>query len=112
MLTIVRGYFLQKMFGQLRLLSMAYEARAHPRLVVLSRSARDEILFFSIVGGLEKKSGVFVAKVEKSSKAYEAGLMRGDQVRRTFRAGEGCGEGRGGRGVGGGGSRGHFKTVF
>lgn len=70
----------QKMTGQLRLLGMAYEARAHPRLVVLSRSTREEILLFSIVGGLEKKSGIFVAKVKKGSKASEAGLMRGDQI--------------------------------
>lgn len=68
------------MTGQLRLLGMAYEARARPRLVVLSRSTREEILLFSIVGGLEKKSGIFVAKVQKESKASEAGLMRGDQV--------------------------------
>ena len=68
------------MGGQLRLLNIACAAKARPRNVVLTRATRDEILHFSVLGGLERGCGIFITKVEKGSKAYEAGLRRGDQV--------------------------------
>ena len=68
------------MGGQLRLLNIACAAKARPRTVVLTRATRDEILHFSVLGGLERGCGIFISKVEKNSKAHEAGLKRGDQV--------------------------------
>lgn len=69
------------MGGQLRLLNIACAAKARPRTVVLSRKGRDEILYFSVLGGIERGCGIFINKVEKNSKAHEVGLKRGDQVR-------------------------------
>ena len=71
----------QKMGGQLRLLNIACAAKAKPRTVVLTRATREEILHFSVLGGLERNCGIFISKVEKGSKAHDAGLKRGDQVR-------------------------------
>ena len=72
--------FLQQMGGQLRLLNIACAAKARARTVVLARATRDEVLHFKILGGLERSCGIFISKVEKGSKAHEAGLKRGDQV--------------------------------
>ena len=72
------------MGGQLRLLNIACAAKARPRTVVLTRATRDEILHFSVLGGLERGCGIFISKVEKGSKAFEAGLKRGDQVGVSF----------------------------
>ena len=40
------------------------------------------MLNFNILGGSDTlaNNGIFVSKVEKNSKTYEAGLRRGDQV--------------------------------
>ncbi|XP_047738846.1 rap guanine nucleotide exchange factor 2 [Hyalella azteca] len=69
-----------KMEGQLRLLDFACAAKARSRTVTLTRPSRDEILHFSILGGLKKPYGIFISKVEKGSKAEEVGLKRGDQI--------------------------------
>ena len=74
--------FFQRMMGQMSLLNMACAAKAKVRTVTLTRTTRDEILNFSILGGLERGHGIFITKVEKGSKASEAGLKRGDQVSR------------------------------
>ena len=71
---------LQRMNGQLRLLNLACASKARPRTVTLTRATREEILYFQVLGGLERGSGIFITKVEKNSKAYEAGLKRGDQA--------------------------------
>ncbi|XP_074649386.1 rap guanine nucleotide exchange factor 6-like isoform X2 [Tubulanus polymorphus] len=70
----------EKMGGQMRLLSIACAAKAKPRTVTLTRATRDEILHFSVLGGIERHCGIFISKVEKTSKAHEAGLKRGDQI--------------------------------
>ncbi|KAK6187380.1 hypothetical protein SNE40_005425 [Patella caerulea] len=70
----------ERMMGQLRLLNIACAAKARTRTVTLTRATREEILHFSILGGLERGHGIFITKVEKGSKAYEAGLKRGDQI--------------------------------
>ena len=70
----------QGMTGQLRLLNIACGAKARNRSVTLTRATREEVLHFSVLGGLERGCGIFISKVEKGSKAYEAGLKRGDQV--------------------------------
>lgn len=71
------------MQSQLRLLNIACATKARNRTVTLARSTRDEVLHFHILGGYERGFGVFVSKVDKSSKAEEVGLKRGDQVSRA-----------------------------
>ena len=71
------------MGGQLRLLNIACAAKARPRNVVMSRTDKKEILHFSILGGLERGCGIFISKVERGSRACQAGLKRGDQVSRS-----------------------------
>ncbi|BFZ17836.1 hypothetical protein BsWGS_20875 [Bradybaena similaris] len=70
----------EKMMGQLSLLNMACAAKARVRTVTLTRATREEMLNFSILGGLERNHGIFVTKVQPGSKAAEAGLKRGDQI--------------------------------
>ncbi|KAK3090078.1 hypothetical protein FSP39_008974 [Pinctada imbricata] len=70
----------EELTGQLRLLNIACAAKARPRNITLTRATRDEVLHFSILGGQERGTGIFISKVEKGSKAYEAGLKRGDQI--------------------------------
>uniref|UniRef100_A0A2C9LIN6 Rap guanine nucleotide exchange factor 2 n=1 Tax=Biomphalaria glabrata TaxID=6526 RepID=A0A2C9LIN6_BIOGL len=70
----------KKMMGQLSLLNMACAAKARLRTVTLTRATREEMLHFSILGGLERGFGIFVTKVTPGSKAAEAGLKRGDQI--------------------------------
>jgi hypothetical protein len=74
------SFLIQRMSGQMRLLSIACAAKARPRTVTLTRSTKDEILHFSVLGGMERNCGIFISKVERGSKASEAGLKRGDQV--------------------------------
>ena len=68
------------MGGQLRLLNIACATKAQARTVVLTRATREEILNFSVLGGIERGCGIFISKVEPQSKAHESGLKRGDQV--------------------------------
>ncbi|XP_013399838.1 rap guanine nucleotide exchange factor 6 isoform X2 [Lingula anatina] len=70
----------ERMIGQLRLLNIACSAKARARTITLTRSTKDEILHFSVLGGLERHCGIFISKVEKGTKAHEAGLRRGDQI--------------------------------
>ncbi|XP_078318508.1 rap guanine nucleotide exchange factor 2-like isoform X9 [Crassostrea virginica] len=69
-----------EMMGQLRLLNIACAAKAQSRIITLTRATREEVLHFSVLGGQERGCGIFISKVEKGSKAYEAGLKRGDQI--------------------------------
>lgn len=63
------------------LINIACFTRATVRHITLTRSTRDDVLNFNILGGTDtSNNGIFVSKVEKDSKAYEAGLRRGDQV--------------------------------
>lgn len=70
----------QNMMHQLRFLNMTCAKKAKPRLVVLNRVERKEILPFNVLGGIERGCGIFINNVEKGSKAYELGLKRGDQI--------------------------------
>ncbi|XP_033756431.1 rap guanine nucleotide exchange factor 6-like isoform X5 [Pecten maximus] len=70
----------ETMIGQSRLLNIACAAKARPRTVTLTRATREEVLHFSVLGGQERGFGIFISKVERASKAYEAGLKRGDQI--------------------------------
>jgi len=72
---------IQKLTGQQRLLNIACAAKARLRTITLTRATREEVLHFSVLGGMERGFGIFISKVEKRTKAYEAGLKRGDQVR-------------------------------
>lgn len=74
---------LQKMKGHLRLLNIACAAKAKWRQITLQKPSRDSPLFFSLLGGSDKGFGIFVETVEAGSKAAEAGLKRGDQVKRA-----------------------------
>ena len=69
------------MCGNLRLLNIACAAKAKARLVTLTKPSREAPLAFSLLGGSEKGFRVFIDSVEPGSKAAEAGLKRGDQVR-------------------------------
>ncbi|CAF2043483.1 unnamed protein product [Rotaria magnacalcarata] len=64
------------------LINLACFTRASIRYITLTRSTRDDVLNFNILGGTDTlaNNGIFVSKVEKNSKAYEAGLRRGDQI--------------------------------
>uniref|UniRef100_A0A182NU44 Rap guanine nucleotide exchange factor 2 n=1 Tax=Anopheles dirus TaxID=7168 RepID=A0A182NU44_9DIPT len=67
----------KNMLEQLRLLHVYAQHNARERNVTLARSARDEDLNFQISGG---PGGIFITRVEPKTKAYEAGLKRGDQI--------------------------------
>lgn len=65
------------------LLNLACLTKASIRTITITRSTRDDVLNFHILGGSETSTvnqGIFVSKVERNSKAYESGLRRGDQV--------------------------------
>ena len=63
-------------------INLACFTRASTRNVTITRSTRDDVLNFDIHGGSDTlaNNGIFVSIVERTSKAYEAGLRRGDQV--------------------------------
>lgn len=69
------------MKGHLRLLNIACAAKAKWRQITLQKASRESPLYFSVQGGSERGFGIFVESVEPGSKAAEAGLKRGDQVR-------------------------------
>ena len=64
------------------LLNLACFTKASVRTITITRSTRDDVLNFHILGGSEAAAnqGIFISKVERNSKAYESGLRRGDQV--------------------------------
>ncbi|CAF3464910.1 unnamed protein product [Rotaria sp. Silwood1] len=63
------------------LINLACYTKASIRNITLTRSTRDDVLNFNILGGTDTlaNNGIFISKVEKNTKAYEAGLRRGDQ---------------------------------
>jgi len=63
-------------------INLACFTKATARTITLTRSTRDDVLHFNILGGSDTlaNNGIFVSKVEKNCKAYEAGLRRGDQI--------------------------------
>ncbi|XP_053673825.1 rap guanine nucleotide exchange factor 2-like [Anopheles nili] len=67
----------KNMLEQLRLLHVYAQHNARERNVTLARSSRDEDLNFQISGG---PGGIFITRVEPKTKAYDAGLKRGDQI--------------------------------
>ncbi|XP_035779151.1 rap guanine nucleotide exchange factor 2-like isoform X2 [Anopheles albimanus] len=67
----------RNMLEQLRLLHVYAQHNARERNVTLARSSRDEDLNFQISGG---PGGIFITRVEAKTKAYDAGLKRGDQI--------------------------------
>ncbi|XP_028968798.1 rap guanine nucleotide exchange factor 2 [Galendromus occidentalis] len=69
-----------KKFAQMRLLNIACATKARTRSITLARPNREEALQFQIVGGYETGFDIFISKVERSSKAQEVGLKRGDQI--------------------------------
>ncbi|OQR77979.1 rap guanine nucleotide exchange factor 2-like, partial [Tropilaelaps mercedesae] len=69
-----------KKLSEMQLLNIACAAKARTRSITLARPNREEPLQFQIVGGYETGFDVFIAKVERGSKAHEVGLKRGDQI--------------------------------
>lgn len=65
---------------QLKMLNFTIQTRSKPRTVILSRPNRDEPLQFSIVGGSDRNTAIFISQVEKASKAAKIGLKRADQI--------------------------------
>jgi len=70
----------EKMYEQLRVLTIALSTKSKQRTVTLARSKRDETLMFSIQGGWDKGYGIFVSRIDKESKAHELGMRKGDQI--------------------------------
>ena len=70
----------EKMYEQLRVLTIAISTKSKTRTVILARSKRDETLMFSIQGGWEKGYGIFVSKVDRDPKGSELGIRKGDQI--------------------------------
>ncbi|MCJ8749217.1 hypothetical protein PDJAM_G00173960 [Pangasius djambal] len=70
----------EKMSGQLRLLNIACAAKAKSRVVTITRASRELPLPFTLMGGAERGTHLFISSVEAGSKAEEAGLKRGDQI--------------------------------
>ncbi|VDP51737.1 unnamed protein product, partial [Soboliphyme baturini] len=70
----------EAMYNHQQLLNIACSVKSRVRTIVYTRSNREEMLHFSILGGYEKGYGIFVAKVEANSPGEKAGLKRGDQV--------------------------------
>ncbi|CAD5123698.1 DgyrCDS12018 [Dimorphilus gyrociliatus] len=68
------------MNGQLRLLNIACSTKARTRIIKICKCEKYEDLKFKIIGGYDKAAPIFVASVQKNSKAYEAGLKRADQI--------------------------------
>lgn len=64
------------------LLNLACFTKASIRNITITRSTRDDVLPFHILGQSDTATshGIFISKVERNTKAYEAGLRRGDQV--------------------------------
>ncbi len=76
-------FFIQQIRSWRYLINLACFTKASIRNVTITRSTRDDVLNFNILGGSDTlaNNGIYVSKVEKNSKAYEAGLRRGDQVK-------------------------------
>lgn len=53
----------ENMIGQLRLLNIACAAKARIRNVTLTRSDRNELLNFKIVGGYDRSCGIYISSV-------------------------------------------------
>lgn len=70
----------EKMFEQLRVLTIAISTKSKPRTVTLARSKRDESLMFQIQGGWEKGYGIFVSKVLDQKAYTELNIRKGDQI--------------------------------
>ena len=68
------------------LINLSCFTKASVRTVTVTRSTRDDLLNFQIIGGSDTlaNNGIFVSDVEKNSKVYDAGLKRGDQVCQSF----------------------------
>lgn len=66
-----------------QLLNIACSVKSRPRTLTYTRSNRDEMLHFSILGGQEKCYGIYVSQVEANSHVEKVGLKRGDQVKKS-----------------------------
>uniref|UniRef100_A0A914XL56 RPGF2 n=1 Tax=Plectus sambesii TaxID=2011161 RepID=A0A914XL56_9BILA len=70
----------ENMQSQQALLNIACSVKSRTRTVTYTRSNREEVLHFSILGGPPGVYGIFVSKVEEASQAEKVGLKRGDEV--------------------------------
>ena len=73
------------MLNELDLLTSTCARLSKTRVIALNKKSRDESLQFELIGENNRPSAVFVNNVEESSKAHEAGLGRGDQVRHLIK---------------------------
>ncbi|CAF0742965.1 unnamed protein product [Didymodactylos carnosus] len=77
----LQHYESECMYSWRQLLNLACYTKASIRTITLTRSTRDDILNFQILGGTEQSNnGIYISKVEKNSKPCDAGLRRGDQI--------------------------------
>uniref|UniRef100_A0A915JFS8 Uncharacterized protein n=1 Tax=Romanomermis culicivorax TaxID=13658 RepID=A0A915JFS8_ROMCU len=76
----------ENMINHQQLLNIACSVKSRARVIVYTRSNRDEMLHFSILGGSATLSdpnsshGIFISNVENNSQAQKNGLKRGDQI--------------------------------
>lgn len=63
------------------MLKMASATKAKSRQVIVQKTDRDSPLPFSLLPDIERGFGIFIDNVKEDSKAAEAGLKRGDQVK-------------------------------
>ena len=71
----------ENMTNHQSLLNIACSVKSRPRLVTYTRSTRDDVLQFSVLGGVENRTqGIFIAKVDTDSQAERIGLKRGDEL--------------------------------
>ncbi|ESO06337.1 hypothetical protein HELRODRAFT_188331, partial [Helobdella robusta] len=74
-------FVVHAMVGHFKMLEMALATHSQPRIITLSRSDKQESLKFVLISAVDLGvQGVFVLKVDKSSKLYRDGMRVGDQA--------------------------------
>ncbi|PAV79963.1 hypothetical protein WR25_15592 isoform C [Diploscapter pachys] len=68
------------MHSQQSLLNIACSVKAKPRLVTHTRANKEEPLQFSLVGGKDLQTGIFISEVKADSQAEKVGIKKCDEL--------------------------------